>query len=159
MRVSVFLVILAIVVLGFIWWVSMGPARSMISQVHSGMSAQEVMEAGSGWVACTLRTDPDKNGSMRYMAITSPPGGSVNTTSSTFPEDKPKRNWTNRRQFSNELDRRIRASGKEWEAKFVFTGVLSRSDFTVTFGPDAKVSKISMLHMEPAKPSSDPLAR
>ncbi|HEU5403564.1 MAG TPA: hypothetical protein VFU86_19575 [Terriglobales bacterium] len=158
MRVSVFLLTVAIVVLGLMWWISMGPARGMISRVHSGMSAADVMDSGSGWISCTLRGEASKNGQLRFMAITSPAGSSVSTTSSTFPEDKPTRTWTTRRQFSNDLERRIRASGTPWEAEFTFTGFLNRSNFVVTFGPDAKVSSISMLHMEPARPNTDPLA-
>jgi hypothetical protein len=131
----------------------------MISRVHPGMTTQEVMDSGSGWISCTLRSDSTKDAPLRYLAVTSPAGTAINTTSSTFPEDKPTRTWQTRRQFSNDLERRIRASGTTWEAKFVFTGVLSRSEFSITFGPDAKVKDISMLHMEPAKPSSDPLAR
>ncbi|MDT8067803.1 MAG: hypothetical protein ROO76_06505 [Terriglobia bacterium] len=159
MRVSVFLVVVAMIALGLMWWISMGPARGMISRVHMGMSAADVMDAGSGWISCTLSSEAARDGQLRFMAITSPAGSAVNTTSSTFPEDKPTRTWTTRRQFSNDLERRIRASGTPWQAEFTFTGFLSRSDFTVTFGPDGKVSDVSMLHMEPARPSTDPLAR
>ncbi len=159
MKVSLFLLVVAIVVLGFMWWVSMGPARGMISRVHPGMTAADVMDSGSGWISCTLRSEVPKNGQLRFMAITSPAGSSVSTTSSTFPEDKPTHTWTTRRQFSGDLERRIRSSGTPWQAEFTFTGLLNRSSFTVTFGPDAKVSSVSLLHMEPAKPSTDPLAR
>ncbi len=159
MRVSIFLLTVAIVVLGFMWWVSMGPARGMVSRVHPGMTAADVMDSGSGWITCTLQSEGAKDGRMRFMAITSPAGSAVSTTSSTFPEDKPTRSWITRRQFSTDLERRIRASATSWQAQFTFTGFLSRSNFSVTFGPDAKVTAVSMLHMEPAKPNSDPLAR
>ena len=159
MRVSIFLLGVAIIVLGFMWWVSLGPARGMASRVHPGMKLEDVIDSGSGWVSCTLSSEAAKDGQLRFMAITSPPGSAVSTTSSTFPEDKPTRTWTTRRQFSGDLVRRIRASGTPWQAQFTFTGFLNRSDFTVTFGPDGKVTDVSMLHMEPAKPSTDPLAR
>ncbi len=159
MRVSVFLLTIGILVLGFMWWVSMGPARGMVSRVHAGMTPADVMDSGSGWISCTLRSEAAKDGQLRFMAITSPAGSSVSTTSSTFPEDKPTRTWITRRQFSGDLERRIRSSGTPWRAEFTFTGLLNRSSFIVTFGPDAKVSSVSLLHMEPAKPNSDPLAR
>lgn len=159
MRVSVFLFTVAIIVVGFMWWVSLGPARGMISRVHPGMTAADVMDSGSGWISCTLRSEASKDGQLRFMAVTSLAGASVSTTSSTFPEDKPTRTWITRRQFSDDLERRIRASGTPWQAQFTFTGFLNRSNFTVTFGRDGKVTDVSMLHMEPAKPSTDPLAR
>jgi hypothetical protein len=131
----------------------------MISRVHPGMSVADVMDSGTGWISCTLRSEAPKDRQLRFMAITSPAGSSVSTTSSTFPEDKPTHNWTTRRQFSADVERRIRASGTPWQVDFVFTGLLNRSNFTVTFGPDGKVTDVSMLRMQPAKPSTDPLAR
>jgi hypothetical protein len=144
------------------WWVSMSSARGMASRIHQGMTAQEVMDSGSGWISCTIRALPpkvDSNHPVRYMEITNTASADVSTNSSSFPEDRPTRRWPSRRSFSSDLERRIRSSGLPWEATFVFTGMLNRSDFTVTFGPDAKVTKVSMLHMQPAKPDTDPLAR
>lgn len=130
----------------------------MSSRVHRGMSVQEVMDTGSGWVSCTVKTVPPKGSSnLRYIEITSPASAFVSTNSSSFPEDRPTRKWPTRRQFSNDLEHRIRTSNENWQARFVFTGILHRSDFTVTFGPDGKVNDVTLLHIQPAAPTSDPL--
>lgn len=158
MRFVVFVVIIGLIVFGAMWWHSMEPSRSMLSRVHRGMTVQEVMDSGTGWVSCTLREIPPKGSSeVRYMEITSPASASVNTNSSSYPEDKPARKWPSRRQFSADLDKRIRSSNATWHARFVFTGVLHRSDFAVSFGPDGKVNDVSTLHIEAAAPTSDPL--
>jgi hypothetical protein len=158
-KISLFLVIVGLIVFGLVFWNSMGPARGMASNIHRGMSVFDVMESGSGWISCSIHAMPSKNpkSQMPYIEITSPASASVNTNSSTFPEDKPARRWTSRRQFSADLERRIRASGTPWQAKFVFTGVMNRSDFIVTFGADATVTDISMLHLELAAPNTDPI--
>jgi hypothetical protein len=158
MRFVVFLVIVGLVVFGAVWWNSMGPARTMSSRVHRGMTVQEVMDSGSGWISCSFRNAPAKSSEVRYIEVTSPASASVNTNSSSYSEDKPSRKWPSRRQFSADLERRIKASNTPWQARFVFTGVMNRSDFTVTFSPDGKVSEVTMLHIEPAAPTSDPLA-
>jgi hypothetical protein len=122
------------------------------------MTVQEVMDSGSGWVSCSVRSVPAKVSSdLHYIEITSPASASVNTNSSSYPEDKPSRKWTSRRQFSTDFERRIRSSGTPWQARFVFTGVMNRSEFTVTFGSDAKVSDVTMLNIQPAAPTTDPL--
>jgi hypothetical protein len=158
MRFVVFLVIVGLVVFGAVWWNSMAPARTMSSRVHRGMTVQEVMDSGHGWISCSIRTVPSKGSSeLRYMEITSPASASVNTNSSSFPEDKPSRKWPSRHQFSSDFDHRIRNSNAPWQARFVFTGVMNRSDFTVTFGPDAKVTDVTMLNIQPAAPTTDPL--
>ena len=158
-KISLFVVIVGVVVFGLVFWNSMGPARGMASNIHRGMTVFDVMESGSGWISCSLHAVPSKNSKsqMPYIEITSPASASVNTNSSTFPEDRPARRWTSRRQFSADLERRIRASGTPWQAKFVFTGVMNRSDFTVTFAPDATVTNVSMLHLELAAPNTDPI--
>ncbi len=162
MRVSVFLLVILVVVLCAMWWISMSPARGMANRVHPGMTAQEVLDSGSGWISCTIRAVPPKvvpDAPLRYIEITNTAASDVATNSSSFPEDRPTRRWPSRRQFSNDLEHRIKSSGTPWEARFIFTGMMNRSDFTVTFGPDAKVTKVSTLHMQPAKPDTDPLAR
>lgn len=159
MRFTVFLVIIALIVFSAVWWNSIGPARSMSSRVHRGMTVQEVMDSGTGWISCSLRAVPPKGASdLHHIEITSPASASVNTNSSSFPEDRPARKWASRRLFSTDLERRIKTSNANWQARFVFTGILSRSDFTVTFGPDGKVTDITMLNIQPAAPTTDPLS-
>jgi hypothetical protein len=117
------------------------------------------MDSGTGWISCSIHVVPPKGtNDLRHIEITSPASASVNTNSSSFPEDKPSRKWPSRRLFSNDLEHRIKTSNANWQARFVFTGVLSRSDFTVTFGPDAKVTDTTMLNIQPAAPTTDPLA-
>ncbi len=158
MRFFVFVVIIGLVIFGAMWWSSMGPARSMASRVHRGMTAQEVMDSGTGWVSCTVRSIPPKGSSeLKFIDITSPASASVSTNSSSYAEDKPSRKWPTRRLFANDLEHRIKSSNANWQAKFVFTGILHRSDFTVSFGPDGKVTDVSLLHIAAAAPSTDPL--
>lgn len=161
MKVFFVLLMIGAVLFAYLWWDSMLPARNMSSRIHRGMTPREVMESGSGWVNCTFRTTPAKAGSeapVRYFDITSPASTYVNTNSSTFPEDKPTRRWVSRRNFSTDLEQRIRSSKSPWQATFVFTGMMNRSDFTVTFSPDGRVSDVGMLHLRLTAPDSDPLA-
>ncbi len=160
MRFFLFVAIVGIVLFVVLWWGSIGPARHMSSEIRTGMSTLDVMESGTGWISCTLQSvskDRKRDGAVpsNFIEITSPANASVNATSSSFPEDRPVRKWPSRRQFAGDLEKRIKSSNAPWEAKFVFTGIMNRSNFVVIFTPEGKVAHVSRLHMDLAAPDFD----
>jgi hypothetical protein len=123
-----------------------GPVNRMHEAVQTGMTVREVLRTGTGWFSLNVSQEheaaADDWPSVSFRPVN--PDGVRATYSSV-------EGFIANKDYSFEdaerlLEARIRASGKSWTAVFYFVGSPTRRNLRVTFGADARVSKVPQVY-------------